>query len=152
MLRIKLGRRRELLKPLANQLYRTVEASGLAEGCTIIAPIPSDPLADLRRGFSPSLELSRHLSRDLGISRHGALILRRLLRGRALKRLGPAERRKRAMEAFIVRQRLNGESVLLVDDVMTTGASLDACARSLKEAGASEVRAAIWARTLPGRR
>lgn len=149
MLRVKLGRRRELLGPIAGRLLLTVKSSRIAAGCDVIAPVPSDRLADLSRGFSPSRELSRRLARRLGISHRGSLISRRLLRGRALKRLGPEMRRKRAMDAFFVRGRLAGESVLLVDDVMTTGASLEACATALKSAGAGEVRAVIWARALP---
>jgi predicted amidophosphoribosyltransferase len=148
LLRIKLGRRRELLGPIADRLLLTVRASGIASGCAIIAPVPSDRLTDLRRGFSPSRELSRRLARRLGIGHRGFLVSRRLLRGRALKRLGPEMRKKGAKEAFFVRNRLAGETVLLVDDVMTTGASIEACAEALKRAGAKKVRAAIWARAM----
>ncbi len=149
VLRVKLGRRRGLLGPMAERLLLTVRASGVAKGCSVIAPVPSDRLTDLRRGFSPSRELSRRLAGKLGISHRGALISRRLVRGRALKRFGPTMRKRRATEAFFVKERLAEEAVLLVDDVMTTGASIEACARALKKAGAREVRAAVWARAMP---
>jgi predicted amidophosphoribosyltransferase len=65
----------------------------------------------------------------------------------AAKRLGAARRRARR-GTFAVRGRIESRRVLLVDDVMTTGSSLDACARALLAAGAAEVRALVWARRL----
>jgi ComF family protein len=149
MLRIKFGRRRELLRPLARQLSCSIRAAGMDRNTTLITSVPSNPLSDLRRGFSPSRELARLLARELRLELHGSLISRRMFRGTALKRLGAAGRRRQAKSAFTMNSRLDGGTVLLVDDIMTTGASVEACARLLKNAGAAEVRAAIWARVLP---
>jgi len=66
-----------------------------------------------------------------------------------VKRLGARTRRDRAAETFRVRGSVAGERLLLVDDVMTTGASIEGAARALKQAGAYEVRAVVWARTMP---
>jgi predicted amidophosphoribosyltransferase len=148
MLRVKFGRRRELLRPLAGQLASSLRVAGLERGCTLITPVPSGPLADLRRGFSPSRELARLLSRELGLEFSGWLISRKIIGGGALKRLGASGRRRRAKAIFATAGRLSGQTVLLVDDIMATGASVEACARLLKDAGAGEVRAAIWARAL----
>jgi predicted amidophosphoribosyltransferase len=148
MLRIKFGRRMELLRPLAFQLACSIRAAGMEQGCSFVSAVPSNPLTDLRRGFSPSRELARLLAGELGLESRGALLSRRFFRGGALKRLSAAGRRKGAQSAFRLHGRLEGATVLLVDDIMTTGASVEACARLLQAAGAGEVRAAIWARTL----
>lgn len=146
MLRTKLGRRRELLRPLALQLAAAVRASGLREGSPLVVPVPSHPWTDLRRGFSPSLELARHLSRALGLPLSPGALRRRLAPGRPAKRLAAAERRASARHGFRLGKAPRGSGVILVDDVMTTGASAEACARLLKGAGARPVRLAVWAR------
>ena len=65
-------------------------------------------------------------------------------------RLSPRERRALVDGAFAVPvgERVRGRTVLVIDDVMTTGATLAGCARALKEAGAVEVRVAALARAL----
>jgi len=151
MHRIKFGRCRELLPPLAQQLSCAIRAAGLDRRCSLVTAVPSNPLADLRRGFSTSRELARLLSRELGMKHAGFLISRRLLPGGALKRLGAAGRRRRASAIFAINREVVEETVLLVDDIMTTGSSIEACARLLKAAGAVEVRAGIWARALEDR-
>lgn len=149
LLRAKLGGRRELLLPLARQLAAAARANGIHHGCSVVAPVPSHPLTDLRRGFSPSLEMARCLARLLRLPLRRRLLRRRVRPGGPTKRLGAAQRLVAAEREFRVRRSVHGATVLLVDDVATTGASGDACARLLKEEGAAEVRLAVWART-PG--
>ncbi len=60
--------------------------------------------------------------------------------------LTSAQRRKNVQGAFLARQRLDGLHVLLIDDVLTTGATASACARALKRAGAARVSLATLAR------
>jgi predicted amidophosphoribosyltransferase len=149
LLRAKVGLHRELLAPLAERLSRVVLDGGFAGGCSMVVPVPSHPLADLRRGFSPALEMARPLARRLGLPLPRRLLSRRLLDGSSTKRLPAHRRRSLASRAYRARWRLEGQRVLLIDDVMTSGATVGACAGALKRAGAAEVRAAVWARTLP---
>ncbi len=150
LLRAKLQCRGEILAPLGERLARAVIASSLSEGCTAMVPIPSHPVSTLRRGFVPAMELARKLAPRIGLKPR-RILTRRWTRAVAAKRLGLRDRAKLARSAFRCRTRVDGERLLLVDDVMTTGATIDACALALKAAGAIEIRAAVWARALPGR-
>jgi ComF family protein len=96
------------------------------------------------RGFDPAQELARSLSRSLGLPLyHG---LKRLREGEKQASLGREERFLNTRGAFTASPKgLHGRSVLLVDDVITTGATLSACAAALKEAGASSVVCALLA-------
>jgi predicted amidophosphoribosyltransferase len=148
LLRAKLGGRPELLRPLGLQLARAVELAGWATPGTVVVAAPSHPWVTLRRGFAPGVELARALARSLGLSRRPATLVKRWAAGLAVKRLGARARRAESAGAVRVRRRVRGERLLLVDDVMTTGATARSCCRALKRAGAVEVRVAVWARTL----
>jgi predicted amidophosphoribosyltransferase len=116
----------------------------------MLAAVPSHPWTTLLRGFAPGPELVRHLARRLALRRGARLLRRRWATPLVAKRLGRTRRRRAADVGYVAVGAVAGERILLIDDVMTTGSTLYACARALKAAGAAEVRAAVWARTLPG--
>lgn len=108
------------------------------------------PLAARRRrirGYNQSETLGRAVARALGLP-FDARALRRIRASPPQARAAtPEERRRNVHGAFVAhRSRVAGSRVLLIDDVATTGATLDACARALKDMGAREVWCLTWAR------
>jgi ComF family protein len=144
--------RRSLARPLG-ALLRSAGAD-LLTGAACVVPVPLHPWRRVRRGFNQATDLARQL--DLPV-------VHALWRWRptpAQTGLTATARRRNVRGAFGIaplRAReahaaLGDRVVVLVDDVRTTGATLDECARVLKLAGASEVRALTVARTAaPGR-
>jgi ComF family protein len=96
----------------------------------------------LRRQFNQAAVLAGELSRQTGIPMD-PLLLARVRSTRSQVGMTRDQRRRNVAGAFRVpdrrRARLAGRNVLLVDDVVTTGATVDACARTLKRAGAARV-------------
>lgn len=147
LLRAKNGNRPELLSAIAGQLAAAVVLSGVAEGLDGIVPVPSSPLAYWRRGFNPAKELSRELSKATGLPLLGGVLRKRGIGGPAAKALRARERWSGAARSFVPRKPVTDAGILLIDDVLTTGATASACATALRSAGAAEVRLAVWART-----
>lgn len=145
--RLKHGRRPGLAETIARQLGRLVPA----DQAMLVAPVPLHRWRIWSRGFNQSALIARALAR-----RHGLpLALDLIERSKAtpmLRGLGRAERARTVRAAFRVpakrRAALAGRSVLLIDDVYTTGATANACALALKRAGAAEVRLLCWARVM----
>jgi predicted amidophosphoribosyltransferase len=101
------------------------------------------------RGYDPALDLAQALSQDLGLPCHPEL-LRRWRLGRRQSRLSRKERLAALGLAFSARlpEALRGSHLLLVDDILTTGATAHACSRALLDAGAGSVQVAVLARSL----
>jgi predicted amidophosphoribosyltransferase len=148
LVRAKTGRRPELLAPLGEHLARILSRDRFAGASHTVVPVPSHPFAVLRRGFRPALEIARPVARELGLRLEPQLLARGWAHGTPLKGLAPAARRRQASRAFRVRGNVADRRLLLVDDLMTTGATARACAGALLRAGAAEVRIATWARAL----
>ena len=137
----------ELMRPLGAQLAAGVGAKSLFDRVDAIIPVPSSPVARWRRGFDPASLLARELAQVAGLPVVGNVLRRRAFSGPASKRLDASARWRRANRHIAMRGTLPGVRVLLIDDVLTTGATATACAQALRDAGAREVRAAVWART-----
>jgi predicted amidophosphoribosyltransferase len=117
------------------------------EAAHCIMPIPLSPARLRERGFNQALELARHL----GPHKIEATVLQRQDLGRHQVGVSREDRLSQTAHAFWVNPihipNLSGQHVVLVDDVMTTGATLYAAARALKAAGATRVTGLVLART-----
>lgn len=104
-----------------------------------LIPVPVHPSRMRQRGFNQAEVLARGLAGELGLP-VCADILRRNKKTEPQKVLTPAERLKNLEKAFIVSSVPEGvDSVILVDDIYTTGSTIEACARALKRAGIKNV-------------
>lgn len=115
--------------------------------CDLIIPLPLHPERLRERGFNQSVEIARPLAR----ARKMPLSLDALVRVRptaAQAELALDKRAGNVRGAFECKADPSGRRVLLIDDVMTSGATLDECARVLKLHGASRVDVAVAARAL----
>jgi ComF family protein len=115
-----------------------------------VVPIPLHWLRRLWRGYNQSDALARGLACRLGLETHQPV--RRIRYTKPLGGLNPTQRAETVRGAFEVDARrgpeLKGRTILLVDDVLTTGATTGAAARALKRAGAARVVVAVLSRAL----
>jgi predicted amidophosphoribosyltransferase len=136
-------------RPLAQVMAAQIAAGappGFLEG--EVVPVPAHPHRRRARGYDPAELLARALARRTGLPLVAAL--RR--EGAPVRQIGASRRVRLAPGrlAFAARGPAPARAVL-VDDVHTTGATLDACARALRSAGCERVVAVTWARTLTAR-
>jgi ComF family protein len=111
------------------------------------------PLAEARqreRGFNQAAEIASRIAQATALPLHAPLA--RIGGGPAQAALPWAERRRNVRGAFAVRRGVRGARIALVDDVMTTGATLAEASRTLVHAGAARVECWVVARTLPPQR
>lgn len=108
----------------------------------IIVPVPLHWRRQLRRGYNQSQCVASYLGAQLSIPVQLRRI-RRIRRTPAQQGLNKPQRQRNLKHAFTVRKPFNGETIALVDDVMTTGATCAEISRELLKAGAGEVH--IWA-------
>lgn len=120
----------------------------------LIAPVPLHPFRLLARRFNQAAILTAELGALTGKPFH-LDVLRRVRQTRPQVGLSPAGRRRNVAQAFQVRSRygaaIRGARILLVDDVLTTGATVEACARALRHCGARQVDVLTLARVVAGR-
>ena len=113
-------------------------------GVERVVPVPMHWLRRSIRGTSAADDLSCRIASSLGLRHDRALLRQRATRMQ--NELPIADRPRNVDGAFRARHRLDGERILLVDDVVTTGATLSACCRALLAAGAATVDAAVVAK------
>jgi ComF family protein len=144
---MKYGGRPDLARPLADILWRALEPHAAAFAACVVVPVPLHAVRLAERGFNQSALIARGVAKRLGAPLH-ALALARVRDTPRQAVLERAARLTNVAGAFAVAKpaAMAGRHVLLVDDVCTTGATLDAARTALLDAGARRVTCAVVAR------
>lgn len=142
-IRLKYGRKTALARTMAGYMRRPLAE---LDPEALLVPVPLHRWRLWSRGFNQA----QLIARALGGREVDPLLLQRTRRTPKLKGLNPSERRKLVNGAFALRggRTVKGRKIILVDDVFTTGATAEACARLLKRKGAARVELLAWARVL----
>lgn len=139
MYRFKYANRRSYAEVFAGEAERVCGEWVRNRGIEKIIPVPLYWKKRLRRGYNQAFVWAKALEGQWGIRAEERSLLR-LRSTRPQKELDPVERAENLRNAFYAkRERVEGENILLVDDIYTTGSTMDAAAGTLKEAGAKEV-------------
>lgn len=147
--------RKTLAAPLADLLIRSA-ASGdaaaiLSAALLAVVPVPLARRREYRRGFNQSALIAELFARHFGLPYEPALLERRVEQKPQVHMRDAAGRRNNIKDAFRVgreTERIRGRTILLIDDVASSGATIEEAGRTLKAAGAETIWAMVIARGL----
>lgn len=134
-----------LAAPSGALMAETARANGFDRGTGAVVPVPSTARRNRDRGYDPGALLAEDVARRL--RRPLRRLLERVREARPQSSLPATQRRRNVQGVFAASPSARGAELLLVDDVMTTGATAFEAARALREAGASRVDLLVLART-----
>ncbi len=150
VLALKFARQKHNVYPLSKLLTARLEGTALPEQAQLILPVPLHRKRQRSRGFNQSALLAREVGERLGLPVLTDGLRRVVNTPPQTGEMSLASRRANVKGAFRVKapRKFTGKSVLLVDDVLTTGATTSECAGTLKRAGAKKVFVATVTRRM----
>jgi len=143
--RFKFSKARHLAEPFGRMLAMKVLSADI-EGLDVVTWVPISPLRKLFRGYDQDQLLAEVVARELNLP--CVQLLKKIRHNRAQSGIeGYAKRRANVLGAYRPenKERIPGAKILLVDDILTTGATVGECARELLTAGAQEIYCAVVA-------
>ncbi len=134
----------ELSEILGELLVERIKKSGKSN--FIVVPVPMDQKKENERGFNQSELIARYISKKLGFK--GGLALSKIKKTKSQMKLKRSERLRNLENAFECEdiRLIKNQNILLVDDVMTTGTTLNECAKELRRHGVKQVWGAVVAK------
>lgn len=144
--RLKYNGVRVLAAPMGAAMAQHLQRRGVAPD--VIAPVPLHPSRQRERGYNQAELLAREVGRWLDVPVEAGLLVRTESAGPQVRAASREERQANVAGAFRVRRAAIGKSVVIVDDVTTTGATLQECAAALRRAGARRVWGLTFTREL----
>jgi ComF family protein len=137
---LELKRRAHLPLRLARLMFEASRRHPL-HTATLIIPVPLYPERERERGFNQAAVLARSLAKSTGLPSDEHSLARSVHSERHRTGMDARARRESVADAFVVKRPrlIQNETILLIDDVFTTGATVSACAHKLKAAGAMDV-------------
>lgn len=152
LLQLKFGARLALAPLFAELLHVAIQQQQAWQAPRLLCPVPLGPARLAERGFNQALEIARPLARLLDVPLQPRLALR-VRETRAQSGVAPQERQANLAHAFAIAPEyaplLQGCHVGIVDDVMSSGHTVNALATACKRAGAARVSILVVARTPP---
>jgi len=150
VLQLKFGHRLALAALLARLLRDAIAERPSLVLPALLCPVPLGPRRLAERGYNQALEIARPLSRSLGVALH-ARLASRVLETAAQSSVAPDQRQRNIAGAFAVPDAslVQGRHIGIVDDVMTSGRTLNELAATFKRHGAARISNFVFARTPP---
>lgn len=142
----KYRKKTKLAHLLGRAMATLIQADYVLKNADVLMPVPLFWWKKIRRGYNQAELLAQTISQETGIPIQN--VLTRVKNTKTQTRLSESERCDNVKNAFTVQTNdIKDKKVLLIDDVLTTGATIQECARVLKDAGACEVYSCVAAIT-----
>lgn len=138
LLRYKYYGNREYGEYYADSICRYLEREIRTWNPDLIVPVPMYPGKQRERGFNQAADLAGRIGKNLEIPTADGIV-RKIRNTKSQKKLSAVERKQNLRTAFQVTERVDGLKILVIDDVYTTGSTIEAMAHVLRESGARMV-------------